>query len=338
MLDAEVDPIAPPEIDITSGEESGAVAFDAVVQVRPTVAIPGYEGLRVTIPSLAVTDEEIDAQVTRLRENEGELVTADRPAVDGDHVTIDIHGTSGGQEVLGADDFLYEVGSGSVGARARHRAARVDPRVDTGLLGHPARRRRRRLPGPGQGGTARRSCPAPPTSGPPRAPSSARCRRCRDDIDSRMARVKVVQSQMALRENALGALVELVDDEEVPEVMVEEEVQQRVHDLSHRLEQQRVTLDQLLAATGRTGDELLAEVRGEAFRTVKADLALRAVADAQELTVTDEELDAEVAAMAERMEVEPGALRAQLDRGGRTDRGTLGAAKGQGADVAARPR
>ena len=60
MSDTEVDPIDQPEIDITSGEEVGAVAFDAVVLVRPTVGIPGYQGLVVTLPHLEVTDEEID--------------------------------------------------------------------------------------------------------------------------------------------------------------------------------------------------------------------------------------------------------------------------------------
>ena len=50
IAETEVDPIAPPDIDITAGEESGGIEFDAVVQVRPSVAIPGYAGLQVTVP------------------------------------------------------------------------------------------------------------------------------------------------------------------------------------------------------------------------------------------------------------------------------------------------
>ena len=99
---------------------------------------------------------------------------------------------------------------------------------------------------------------------------------------------------------------------------MDEEVQQRVHDLSHRLEAQRITVEQFLSATGQTGDELVAQVRQEAFRAVKADLALRAVADAEGLEVSDEELDAEIAAMAARMDTDPAALRRQIDRNGRT--------------------
>src|SRR3984957_14288620 len=73
VVDTELDPIAQPEIDITGGEDGGAVSFDAVVQVRPIVSIPGYDGLHVTLPGLAVTDEEVQAQLDRLREHDGEL-------------------------------------------------------------------------------------------------------------------------------------------------------------------------------------------------------------------------------------------------------------------------
>src|SRR5271168_1916169 len=59
VVDTELDPIAQPEIDITAGEDGGAVSFDAVVEVRPIVAIPGYDGLHVTLPGLSVSDDEV---------------------------------------------------------------------------------------------------------------------------------------------------------------------------------------------------------------------------------------------------------------------------------------
>ena len=115
VVDTELDPIAQPEIDITSGEDGGVVTFDAVVQVRPLVGIPGYEGLSVTLPGLAVSEEEMQRQIDRLRENDAELETVGRPAIDGDLVTIDLHGNdSDGAEVVGVDDYLYEVGAGTV--------------------------------------------------------------------------------------------------------------------------------------------------------------------------------------------------------------------------------
>src|ERR1700733_6379008 len=102
VTDTEVDPIDQPDIDITSGDESGAVSFDAVVLVRPTVSIPGYQGLKVTLPSLEGSDEEITAQIDRRRAASGELVEVTRPAQDGYQVTLDIHGTRA--EPVGEDD------------------------------------------------------------------------------------------------------------------------------------------------------------------------------------------------------------------------------------------
>src|SRR5436190_10906426 len=90
--DQAVDVIAPPEIEITGGQESGPVQFEAVVEVRPQVSVAGYQGLRVNIPSPAVTDEEVTSQLDRLREQFGELREVARAARDGDHVTVDLRG------------------------------------------------------------------------------------------------------------------------------------------------------------------------------------------------------------------------------------------------------
>src|ERR1700721_2104021 len=95
VVDSEIDPIASPEIDITAGEDSGGVSFDAVVQVRPVVSIPGYHGLQGTLPGLLVSDEDIDGQVDRLRENDAELESVGRPAIAGDLVSIALHGRAG---------------------------------------------------------------------------------------------------------------------------------------------------------------------------------------------------------------------------------------------------
>jgi len=140
----------------------------------------------------------------------------------------------------------------------------------------------------------------------------------RADIHERISRVKLMQSQMARRENTVQAVAELVSDDEVPEVLVDSEVNERLHDLQHRLEAQKLGLSEYFSATGQTPDDLLAAVRVDAHKAVKADLALRALAEAESLTLSDEELDAEMVAMAERMETSPVELRRQLDTAGRT--------------------
>jgi len=320
VVDAEIDPIASPEIDITSGEDGGAVSFDAVVQVRPLVAIPGYVGLQVTLPGIGVSDEDVDRQVDRLRENDAELEVVGRPAIDGDLVTIDLHGNDdGGAEVVGIDDYLYEVGSATV-TRELDEELRGAKSGDIVAFTSPA-------PGDGDEVVSFRvlvkevkvkRLPEPTDEWAAESSEFATVAELRADISERVARVKLMQSQIALREKTVEAVANLVTDDEVPEVLVDAEVNERLHDLQHRLEERKLGLAEYLQATGRTPDELLAGVRVDAQRAVKADLALRALAEAEELTVSDEELDAEIATMAERMETTTSELRRRLDTAGRT--------------------
>jgi trigger factor len=320
VVDSEIDPIASPEIDITAGEESGGVSFDAVVQVRPVVSIPGYDGLQVTLPGLVVSDEDIDGQVDRLRENDAELESVGRPAIDGDLVSIDLHGNDASDaEVVGIDDYLYEVGSGT-----------ITPELDVELRGAKTGAILAfTSPAPGNENeiisfrvlvkdVKVKKLPEPTDEWAAESSEFATVAELRADISERMARVKLVQSQMALREKTVEAVAGLVDDGDVPEVLVDGEVNERLHDLQHRLEAQKLGLGEYLQATGRTPDDLLAAVRVDAQRAVKADLALRALAEAEELTVTDDELEAEIASMAQRMETSPAELRRQLDTAGRT--------------------
>jgi trigger factor len=320
VVDSEIDPIASPEIDITAGEESGGVSFDAVVQVRPVVSIPGYDGLQVTLPGLRVSDADIDAQVDRLRENDAELESVGRPAIDGDQVSIDLHGSdASGAEVVGIDDYLYEVGSGT-----------ITPELDVELRGAKTGAILAfTSPAPGNEDeiisfrvlvkdVKVKKLPEPTDEWAAESSEFATVAELRADIADRMARVKLVQSQMALREKTVEAVAGLVDDADVPEVLVDSEVNERLHDLQHRLEAQKLGLGEYLQATGRTPDDLLAAVRADAQRAVKADLALRALATAEDLTVSDDELDSEIAGMAQRMEASAATLRRQLDTAGRT--------------------
>jgi trigger factor len=322
LAEAEIDPISAPDIDITSGQEAGALAFDAVVEVRPVVAIPGYAGLKVTVPSPAVSDADVDAQIDRLRDTEAELVEVDRPANNGDHVTIDVHGTlPDGQEVVAADDLLYEVGSGRIVDEldGQLRGAKVG---DVLAFSAPA-------PAAQPEGAREisfrvllkdvkeKKLPAVTDEWAAEASEFSTVEALRADLRERMARVKVVQAQLSLRQGALAALAELVEDDQVPDVLVEEELRQRVQDLGHRLEQQGIGIAQFLELTGQGQEQLVAGLRVEAREAVKGDLALRSLADEESLDVTDDELEAEIDAMASRLQLEPAVVRERLTRAGR---------------------
>jgi trigger factor len=139
----------------------------------------------------------------------------------------------------------------------------------------------------------------------------------RDSVLTQMSKMKVVEAQMSQRDAMLVALGELVADDVVPEVLVEAEANDRMHDLGHRLAQQQMNLEQFLQATSQTPDQLLAAVRADAQRAVKIDLALRALVKAEDLEATHDEIDEELVKTAEAMSLDAQTLRDNLYKTGR---------------------
>jgi trigger factor len=323
VSDTELDPITPPEIDVTSGEEAGPVIIDVTVEVRPTVSLPGYQGLAVTVPTLEVSESDVDGQVDRLREQSGELSVVTRGARDHDYVTIDLHGTREHGDDLDVQDYLYEVGAGSdiPGLDDELRGAKLGDILQFTAPVESVEAEGREAAGPATfrvlvKEVKEKVLPEPTDQWASDASEFDTLEGLRSDLRERLAQVKVVQAQLALRDRALEALIALVPDDP-PESLVEEEIQERLHDLGHRLEGRRITLDQFLQASGRGREELLAEIREESLRDVKADLALRALADAEGIEITDDELERAVEEIAQQAESTPTEVRERLDRSGR---------------------
>ncbi len=313
----DVDVIAPPDIDITEGEQEGPVAFDAVVEVRPTITVAGYDSLRVTIPSPNPTDEEIDEQLERLRGQFGELETVDRPIIDDDYASIDIAGSQDGEplEGLTADDYLYQVGSGA-----------LVPELDEQLRGSkPGDILEFDAPHPGGEDESplhfrvlvkevkERKLPDLDDEFANEASEFETLEELEADLRKRLSQVKKVRAQMALREKVGEALAELVVDD-IPDALVNSEMQERLNDLAMRLQAQGLSLEQWLTGTGRSQEDLLGELRETATTAAKVDLALRAVAEAEGIEATDDDITDEVEGAAQRLGIDGDKVRADLER------------------------
>jgi trigger factor len=322
VIEHDVDVIAAPEIEITGGEDSGDVEFEAIVEVRPEVEIEGYRGLRVEVPWEPVSDDDVERQVDRLREQFGDLEESEDPLIDGAYATIDLTGRQDGDEVEGlvATDFLYEVGSEIVVTELDEQLRGKRP---GDILAFDAT-----LPprfGDRAGETVeftavvkevkRKVLPELTDEWVSEASEFETVDELRADVRRRIEIVRTAQVRMLLRERvveAAGALVDL----EPPESLVGQEMQSRLHELGHRLQAQGATFDDFLEASGRTQEDLLAELREGAERAVRADLALRAVVAQEELRVTDEELESEVERMATRAGRKPDQVWKALRREG----------------------
>ena len=311
LKEHEVEAIAPPEIDITSGEAEGPVAFDAVVEVMPHVRVAGYEGLRVALPSVTVTEEEIDAQIDRLRDQFGELRTVSRQARAGDHVSIDRRLYRHDETLLRAEDELYEVGKGTIA-----------PELDEQLRGAKAGdilKFNAAVPDMGEvtfqvlvKEVREKVLPEVTDEWASEASEFETVAELRESLRAQADAVKRLQAALAVREKVLEALVELVDDD-MPEALVNGEMERRIQLMAHRLTHQGMDLEQYLQATNTSSDELFARLREDAIGAIKADLALRYVADTGGIEVTDEDLEAEVVNLAQRQRISPEAMRRQLE-------------------------
>ena len=313
-----IDPIGQPDVTITSGEEDGQLIFEAEVEVRPEVVVTGYDALRVTIPSPVVGDDEIEAQINRFRETDATLEDVDRPIIGGDLVSMDIRAqqSAAPSEPFEMSDFMYTVGSGSIA-----------PEVDELILGLRAGEELVVTAKAGVGESVvytmqlkqvkERILPDLTDEWVEENTEWPTVEEMRDAVLTQMSKMKVVEAQMSQRDAMLVAVGELVPDDAVPAVLVDAEANDRMHDLGHRLAQQKMNLEQFLQATGQTPDQLLSAVRTDAHRAVKIDLALRALVKAEGLDATPEEVDEELVKTAEAMDVTPDVLRANLFNTGR---------------------
>ncbi|MGA7835332.1 MAG: trigger factor [Acidimicrobiales bacterium] len=318
VSDTLIDPIAQPEINITAGEEEGNLVFEADVEVRPELEISGQGDLRVTIPSPVVTDEEVDAQIDRFRETDAVLKEVDRPIVTGDLVTMDVHvqQIDSEAEPLDMSDFMYTVGSGS-----------ITEGVDELILGLKAGEDLKLNGNLGQGGVAtyeltlkkvqERELPELSDEWVQENTEWESAAEMRDRIFDQMRRMRIAEARRTQRDAVLVALSELVSADAVPDALVQDETNERLHDLGHRLEQQKLNLDTFLQVTNQSPDQLLETLRADATRAVRIDLALRALVRAEGLEPSEEEVDEELASTAEAMNVAPDILRTNLRDTGR---------------------
>jgi trigger factor len=316
----DVDVIAPPEIEITAGQDDGDVEFDAVVEIRPQVRLLGYDELRVELPFQPVSDDDVDRQVDALRDRFADLADSDFPLVDDAFATIDIAGTIDGEAVEGltATDFLYRVGSAMVVDELDDQLRGTKPGA---ILEFAALLPDRFGDLTGREATFRVIVKAAQQKVLPElndtwvkeASEFETVDELRADIRRRVETMQRLQAQMALRDKVLEAAADLVPIA-APATLVDAEARRRVEDLAHRLSHQGATLEQYLEMTGQEPQAFIDEIRAGATRAVLADLALRAVVAQEAVTASDEEVDAEVLQLAERTEQKPAKVRRELER------------------------
>jgi len=312
--------ISRPEVDVTGFGDGEPLVFTADVDVRPEVELGEYSGLAVTVDDADVTDADADAQLDELRRGRGTLADADRPAADGDLLTLDLTTTVDGAPVPGAaasgmtyglgegglvpglDDALRGVTAGetrgfatelTAGERAGE-TAQVEVRVSAV--------QERRLPEFDDAFAA--------TVGPYGGVAELR-----QAVRENLVRVKLLQQGLQARDRTLDALLEHATLP-LPETVVAAEIQARREQLEAQLQQYGMTVPAYLEGLGRDAGEHESVERAEAEKAVKTQLVLDAVATKEELGVTEAELMEQIVRRAERAGVRPDVYASQVVQSG----------------------
>ncbi|XOZ88182.1 trigger factor [Nocardia testacea] len=318
---SEVKVIGQPEIEITKIEDGQELAFTAEVDVRPEISLPeDYSTIAVTVDAIEITDADIDEQLQSLRQRFGTLTGVERPVQDGDFVSIDLSATVGGEEVPEAatTGLSHEVGSGQLiegldETLIGMSAGESKEFTSTLVAGEHA----------GQeatitvtlGSVKERELPEADDEFAQLASEFDTIDELKDDLRSRVERVKKVQQAGDIRDKVLEQLLDSVEVP-LPEAVVKAEIDAVEHDAIHGFDHDEAKFAEALEAQGSSREEFDADTKEAAEKSVKTQLLLDAVAEAEGTQVGQEELTERILFQAQRYGMAPEQFIQQVQQAG----------------------
>ncbi|MEV6062441.1 trigger factor [Nocardia asteroides] len=317
---AEVKVIGQPEIEITKIEDGEELAFTAEVDVRPEIALPDYSGLEVTVDSFTIEDADIEQQLTSLRQRFGTLTGVERAVQDGDFVSIDLSATVDGEDVPEAatTGLSHEVGSGQL-------IEGLDEAV-TGLkAGESAEFTSTLVAGEHAGKEAvitvtvqsvkERELPEADDEFAQLASEFDTIDELKEDLKGRVERTKKVEQAGQIRDKVLDTLLETVEVP-LPEAVVKAEVDAVLHDAVHGFDHDEAKLAEALEAQGSSREEFDKDTQEAAEKSVKTQLLLDAIAEAENTQVGQQELTERILFQAQRYGMSPEQFIQQVQQAG----------------------
>jgi trigger factor len=306
VAEAGLQPIDDPELDLEEVPEEGQLTFQATVQVRPKATLGAYAGLEVGKAEAKVPEGAVDAQLEVLRERAARLTPAERPAAEGDFLVIDFDGSVGGKRLRNASarDYLVELGG-----------ARLVPEFDRRLAGmsagesvdfsvtYDATDQRPELRGRTVDYTvtvkAVQQKELPPLDDDLAIGVSEfdTLEELRADLAERLQSAAQAEVDELFRRMAIDAAVANATVD-VPAVMVDRRIGTILQQTAQQLPE-GVSFEDYLAATNRSFQQVVDELRPDTEMAVRRELVVEAIADAEGLEATDEEIEAQVRADAE---------------------------------------
>ena len=322
LKEAGIEAVGQPEIDIVSIDDNGLV-LSAIVPVKPECKIEGYKGLEVAKNVEKVTDEEIDNEIKTVRErNSRETEVEDDTAAEmGDVAKIDFEGFVDGVAFEGGkgENYSLKLGSGSFipGFEEQVAGHKIGDEFDVNVP-FPADYHAEELAGKDAcfkcrvNAITKVELPALDDDFAKDVSEFDTFDEYKADLKAKIEKRHEAKADAEFEEKLIDALIEKLEAE-IPEAMFEAETENFVRDYDNRLRQSGLDLKTYFQYTGLTLETLREQMRPQAEKQVKARLALEAVAAAEAIEVTEEELAAEYDLIAETYKLEADKVREMVD-------------------------
>lgn len=312
VVESGIQPVGRPEADVVSESLEDGVVLKVTVAVKPEIKVGNYTGLKATKKVNTVDDADVEAELVRMQNRNGRIITREGKAENGDTVDMDFEGFADGVAFEGgkAEHYSLVLGSGS-----------FIPGFEDQLIGHEA----------GEEFDVNVTFPeeyqAKELAGKP-AVFKIKLHEVKtkelpalddefakdvseyDTLDELKASIRKGMEEQNEKQAALAVENDLVDqviatiEGDIPEAMYEARMDEAVRDFEYRLAQQGLKLDMYLQYMGQTMEFFRASFREQAEKQVKIRLALEAVAAAEQIVASDEELEAELQRVADNYKME----------------------------------
>ena len=322
-LDAnkEIEVVSRPEIEVTQCEKGKSFIYVASVALKPEVKLGKYKGVKIEKVSTEVTDADVDAEIEKERRaNSRTIVVEDRPVKDGDITVINFEGFVDGVAFEGGkgENYPLTIGSGQFipGFEEQLIGAKIGDDVEVNVT-FPEDYHAEDLAGKAAvfkckvNEIKETELPEADDEFASEVSDFDTIAEWKEDLMKSLTEKKVASAKEEKENKALEAAVENAEMV-IPDAMAEFECEQMINDYAMRLSQQGLSIDQYLMFTGMDMDGLKAQMKPQAIKTIKSRLVLEAIVNAEKLEATDDEIDAEIAKMAEMSGMEADKLKESI--------------------------
>ena len=315
------DIVSSPKIEVTQLEAGKPFIFTATVALKPEVKLGKYKGVKVDKIDVSVSDEEVDEQIQKERENNARNITVDdRPVKDGDMTVLDFEGFVDGVPFDGGkgENYPLTIGSGAFipGFEEQLVGAEIGKEIEVKVT-FPEDYQAENLKGKDAvfkctiKEIKEKELPELDDEFASEVSEFDTLAEYKEDVRKNLADKKEKDAKNAKEDAVVEAIVEACEME-IPEAMLETQQRQMVDEFAQSITMQGLSMEQYFQFSGTNYEQMIEQVKPQAEKRIKSRLALEAVAAAEKIEATEEDFEKEIEVMAEAYQIEKDKVKEML--------------------------